>query len=281
MHGQLSSDCDHFLRPVKFQAAARRTRYLDQQVRWIGRQRVAASADWAMSIVRFTTSKLPVGKLRALDERLRSPYPSESDPVRAPNRLNTALAVGRSSSARRRRVEQRRSAAHHAVQPLGWRSRLRVALVAGLAAVRLTAMVRSALTAAIGAIGSGSRMPPSASSRRRSCGAITPGMAMEARMASSTAALKPHRLAGQQIGGHRGVGDGQLLDGDRAEHVAHRVQDLSARSTPAAVIDGSSSRRMVRCVKDFAQSANSSRCPAACTPPTNAPIDEPAIPTIS
>ena len=56
---------------------------------------------------------------------------------------------------------------------------------------------------------------------------------------------------------------------------------FSARSTPAALIDGSSSRRMVRCVSDFAQSANSSRRPAACRPPTIAPIDEPAMPTMS
>ena len=56
---------------------------------------------------------------------------------------------------------------------------------------------------------------------------------------------------------------------------------FSARNTPAAVMAGSSSRRMVRCVSDFAQSANSSRRPAACRPPTIAPIEEPAIPTIS
>jgi hypothetical protein len=53
--------------------------------------------------------------------------------------------------------------------------------------LRLTAMVRSALTGAIGAIGSGSRMPPSASRRpSTACGAITPGIAMDARIASST-----------------------------------------------------------------------------------------------
>ncbi|CFS09903.1 Uncharacterised protein [Mycobacterium tuberculosis] len=52
--------------------------------------------------------------------------------------------------------------------------------------LRLTAMVRSALTPAIGAIGSGSRIPPSASRRpSTSCGAITPGMAMDARIAAS------------------------------------------------------------------------------------------------
>ena len=56
---------------------------------------------------------------------------------------------------------------------------------------------------------------------------------------------------------------------------------FSARSTPAAVIDGSSSRSTARCVKVFAQSANSSSAPAACKPPTNAPIEEPATPTTS
>ena len=63
----------------------------------------------------------------------------------------------------------------------------RLAAAVGLVPLRLTAMVRSAFTAAIGAIGSGSRMPPSASSRpSRMCGVITPGMAMDARIAAST-----------------------------------------------------------------------------------------------
>jgi hypothetical protein len=55
---------------------------------------------------------------------------------------------------------------------------------------------------------------------------------------------------------------------------------FSARSTPAAVIDGSSSRSTARCVNVLAQSANSSREPAACRPPTSAPIDEPDTLTI-
>ena len=51
----------------------------------------------------------------------------------------------------------------------------------------LTAMVRSALVAEIGAMGSGSRMPPSARIRpSRRWGAMTPGMAMDALMASSS-----------------------------------------------------------------------------------------------
>ena len=97
-----------------------------------------------------------------------------------------------------------------------------------LAAERLTAMVRSALTAAIGAIGSGSRMPPSASRRPSStCGVITPGIAIDARIAASTrTALQPHRLAREQVGGDGGVRDRQLLDRHLAENVADRVQDL-------------------------------------------------------
>ncbi|BBZ42722.1 hypothetical protein MPRM_00030 [Mycobacterium parmense] len=52
--------------------------------------------------------------------------------------------------------------------------------------LRLTAMVRSAFTAE-GAIGAGRGCPPSASRRPSiSCGAITPGIAMDARIASST-----------------------------------------------------------------------------------------------
>ena len=52
-----------------------------------------------------------------------------------------------------------------------------------------------------------------------------------------------------------------------------------ARKTPAAVIDGSSSRSMAGPVRLVAQSANSSREPAANRPPTSAPIEEPAMPT--
>ena len=94
-------------------------------------------------------------------------------------------------------------------------------------------------------------------------------------------ALKPHRLAGQQAGRHRGVGGGQFLDGDRAENVAHLVQDLLGPQHP-----GRGDRRVQQpqngaFVNDFAQSASSSSRSAASTPPTRAPIDEPAIPTIS
>ena len=93
---------------------------------------------------------------------------------------------------------------------------------------RLIAMVRSALTAAIGAIGSGSRMPPSASSRPSStCGEITPGIAIDARMAASTGPRCSHTdLPDDQVGGNSGVGDRQLFDRHLAEDVADRVEDL-------------------------------------------------------
>ena len=65
----------------------------------------------------------------------------------------------------------------------------------------------------------------------------------------------------------------------RMSRTASRI--FSARSTPAAVMDGSSSRSTARCVKDLAQSANSSSLSAACRPPTSAPIDDPAMPTMS
>jgi hypothetical protein len=38
--------------------------------------------------------------------------------------------------------------------------------------------------------------------------------------------LQPHRLAGQQVGRDRGVGERQLLDGGRAEDIAHCVEDF-------------------------------------------------------
>ena len=87
-------------------------------------------------------------------------------------------------------VEQCRGAAPHPAEPFGRRAAARVSGSCGRrprCRARLTAMVRSALTAAIGAIGSGSRMPPSASSRPSStCGVITPGIAIDARIAAST-----------------------------------------------------------------------------------------------
>ncbi len=70
-----------------------------------------------------------------------------------------------------------------------------------------------------------------------------------------------------------------MATGPRMSRTASRI--LPARITPAALMDGSSSRRMVRWVSDLAHSANSSSRPAACRPPTSAPIDEPATPTMS
>ena len=73
-----------------------------------------------------------------------------------------------------------------------------------------------------------------------------------------------------------GIGSSSMVTGPRMSRTASRI--FSARSTPAAVM------RRVEQSQDgalasttFAQSANSSSRPAACNPPTSAPIDEPAI----
>ncbi len=92
---------------------------------------------------------------------------------------------------------------------------------------RLTAIVTSALTAATGAIGIGSRMPPSASSRPSStCGRdeTRNGDGCPDRVVDR-AALHPDRLAGDQVGGHRREGHRQFLDGDVAENLADGLED--------------------------------------------------------
>jgi hypothetical protein len=75
------------------------------------------------------------------------------------------------------------------------------------------------------------------------------------------------------------MGSCSMVIGPRMSRTVSRI--FSARITPAALMEKSSSRRIVRCVNDFAQSANSSRRPAACSPPIIAPIDDPAMPTMS
>ena len=77
----------------------------------------------------------------------------------------------------------------------------------------------------------------------------------------------------------KGIGSSSMVTSPRISRTASRI--FSARSTPAAVSDGSSSRSTARWVKDVAHSAYSSSLPAACRPPTSAPIDDPATPTIS
>ena len=70
-----------------------------------------------------------------------------------------------------------------------------------------------------------------------------------------------------------------MVTSPRMSRTASRI--FAARNTPAAVIFGSSGRNTARCVNDFAHSEKSSSLPAAWSPPTSAPIDEPATPTIS
>ena len=56
---------------------------------------------------------------------------------------------------------------------------------------------------------------------------MTPGIAIDARIASSTAPRCSHTdLPASRSGAHRGEGDRQLLDGGGAQNVAHRVENL-------------------------------------------------------
>lgn len=205
-----------------------------------------------MSMVRFITSKLPsLGtSVAAPGNSLASSSSSAStgwsgssglsgqasaSPLGPPSRLSTARAVGRSSSERAAAVSNsvevlRIMRVNHSAVAAGSASRRVIASLPD----RFTAMVRSALTAESGAIGSGSRIPPSASSRSsRVCGAINPGdRDGRADRLVQRPALKPHRLAGQQVGGHRGVGDAQVLDGHRPQDVAYCVQDLARPHHP-------------------------------------------------
>ena len=70
-----------------------------------------------------------------------------------------------------------------------------------------------------------------------------------------------------------------MVTSPRMSRTASRI--FPARNTPAAEIDGSSSRSMAGPVSVVAHWVNSSSEPAAYSPPTSAPIDEPAIPTTS
>ena len=114
------------------------------------------------------------------------------------------------------------------------------------------------------------------------CGVMTPGMAMDARMAASTGPRCSHTdlpAIKSVVTAVYGIGRSSMVTSPRMSRTASRI--FAARSTPAAVIDGSSSRSTARWVNDIAHPANSSSLPAACRPPTSAPIEDPAIPTIS
>lgn len=122
-----------------------------------------------------------------------------------------------------------------------------------------------------------------ASSRpARPCGAMSPGMAKAGPdRVVDRAALHPDRHPGDRVSSHRREWHRQFsaLTSPRISRTVSRI--LSARSTPADVMDGSMSRSTASCVKEGAHEASSSSLPAVSGPPTNAPIDDPAMPTIS
>ncbi len=147
-----------------------------------------------------------------------------------------------------------------------------------------TATVRSASTAAVGSIGMGLMRPPSTSTRPlMTAGVMTPGMAMEARMARSTGPCWNHtsRRALMSVAtAVNGMGRLSIVAPPRISPTFWMMR--SARmAPPGEVIDRSSRRHTSRWLRPRAHSVYSSSLPAAVTPPTSAPIDVPAIATIS
>lgn len=231
-------------------------------------------------MVRFMTSNPPS---RGTMGSAGSSADSASASSTVANRPSTARPVEVSSSDRAALVSSSEEVLRHRLShSVVGRSRAD-RRASGSSPDNPTAIVMSAFTEAIGAIGMGLRMPPSASSRPSStCGEMTPGMAIEARIASETSpccnhtALPAIRSVQTAV---NGMGKSSIVLSPRISRTASRI--FSARRIPAAVSDGSSRRSTVRCVKELAQVLYSSSLPAACSPPTSAPIEDPAVPTMS
>ena len=199
--------------------------------------------------------------------------PSTARPVWVSSRDRAALVSSRDDVLRQRRFTK---SAVRLASPQPRR-------VTGSSPDRLTAIVASALAAVIGAIGSGSRIPPSASNRPPSTwGVMTPGIAIDARIASSTGPCCIHtdlpviRSVATEV---KGSGNSSMVTSPSISRTASRI--FSARSTPGDVIDGSRRRSIARWVKEPVHEAYSSSFPAASSPPTSAPMEDPAMPTIS
>ena len=174
-----------------------------------------ASAAWAMSIVRFITSKLPsFGTDSSLAVSTRSSSPCDRHP---------------DGVAERPGVEQRRVLRHirvsHSVVALGSASGSWPPASLPLEADR---------DRQVGVDGRDrchrQRIEDAAVGEQPAVEHVRddhPGNRdRRADRRVHRTALQPHRLAGDQIGGHRGVRDRQLLDRDLAEDVAHGVEDL-------------------------------------------------------
>ncbi len=116
-------------------------------------------------------------------------------------------------------------------------------------------MVTSAPAARIGASGSGSRIPPSASTRPLSTyGVITPGIAMDARIATSTGPRwnQTDRPAARSVAtAVYGIRSPSMGVSPRISRTLSRI--FSAWMAPGADSDTSSSRSTSSCVNDVAQ----------------------------
>ena len=132
-------------------------------------------------------------------------------------------------------------------------------------------------------MGIGFIMPPSASSRPLSMtGVMKLGRAIEARIATSTGprwnhtSLREIRSVATAV---KGTGSSSIT-APSSSSLTWAIT-LPPRIRPGARREGSRRRRTLRWVSELTHSAYSSSRPAACSPPTSAPIDVPATPTIS
>ena len=208
---------------MEFQAAAGRAGYLDQQVRGIGRQRVPGQSrlgDVDGPVHHFETAQ--PGHLGFVDGVVGGRFVAGIGVLRAggPEPAQYRPRGGR--------VEQRRGAAQHPVEPFARGLRFRLGFFPALAARQAD---RDGEVGVDGrdrrhrqriedaAVGQQSSVDGVRRDDSRDCDGRPDRLV-------DRSALQPHRFAGQQIGGHRGVGDRQFLDGRLAKDVAHRVQDL-------------------------------------------------------
>ena len=188
-----------------------------------------------MSMVRFITSKLPIlGTESAVRHVVRFVLlvGDTAEPAQhRPPRLRVQEGPGGVG------VEQRRGAAPHPVQPFRRRPRFGVRRL--VAAGRLTT-AQADRDGQVGVDGRDRRHR-----QRVEDAAVGEQAAVENVRGDDAgygdgcpdrfvhrAPLQPHRLAGDQVGGHRGIGDRQFFDGDLAEDVAHRVEDLRRPQHP-------------------------------------------------
>ena len=143
--------------------------------------------------------------------------------------------------------------------------------------------MKSASTPITGSIGTGFITPPSTSSRPLTMiGVTTPGIATDARIATSTGPEVNHtsRCAPTSAAtAVNGIGNSSI----RAPSSISLTRPItrSSLSRPGPGRTGSRSRRTSRCDSVSTQSAYSSSLPAAYSPPITAPMDVPATATTS